>query len=447
MSFAAELILPPRTDEKRLEQAHRLNDGAMALRDAHAPSAVCLSVAKRALALMPGSPFIQTNLGLIYWDLGDLEMAREMFEAAIVGDPTNDRYHGNLGVFASATANTDLAERHLTEAIRLSDGKVGPKWDHALLQLWQGKWEQGFAEYDIRRYHHKEVYPGLPYPLWQGEDLNGKSIYVQGEQGTGDRILFSRYLAWLKERWPTCEIHAHLHDSLVNLMWEYETSGVVKRFYPDKVLWPPGIDYACFLLSLPQFHGTRPDFVPPDPGFIKSRTLRNAGILQMPKPELPSLKVGICWTGNPTQTRNADRSIPLELMIEFAEDPRIQLYSVQVGEGNRDLDRCGARKLIVDLGDEIEKEGWLGTAQVLMTFDVVVTVCTSIAHLAGTLDINCWTLLCKEPFWAWPRAGQTTPWYPNMRLFRQKQHGGWRPVIEEVKGELGRLADAKIGPA
>ena len=284
--------------------------------------------------------------------------------------------------------------------------------------------------------------------MWQGEDLNGKSIYIQGEQGTGDKILFSRYIAWLKETYPKCTIYAHLRDDLANLFWEFETAGIIERFLPNSIPWPKGIDYSCYLMSLPHYHGSRrEEWIPPDPGLIRKRVVDQNSLKNMPMPGLPSVNVGICWTGNPSQTRNLDRSVPLDLMVELAEDPRIQLYSVQVGPGNDDLDRTGARKLVIDLAGDIVNEGWVGTGQVLMKLDVVITVCTAVAHLAGALGCNVWTLLCKEPYWVWPREGDRTAWYPSMKLFRQKDFRGWRPVITEVKSELGRLADTQIGPA
>ena len=288
-------------------------------------------------------------------------------------------------------------EFHLKESARIDPDNVAPLWDLSLLQLRQGDWKQGLAGYDIRRKHRGvKLYPELPAPLWRGEDLSGKYIYVQGEQGVGDRFLFSRYLSWIKETWPTCRIVVCLYDPVINLFWEFRHQ---VEFLPQGVPWPEGLDYCVFLCSLPEIHGTTPDHIPPDPGFLRKRiAIAGEGTkVNLPQPALPSLKIGICWTGNPEQVRNADRSIPLKMLMPLTEDTRLGFYSFQCSPGNADIGQAHAGEVICDLSPDLEKEGWIGTGLALMEVDLLLTVCTSVAHMAGALGIPTWTMLCADP--------------------------------------------------
>lgn len=428
-----------------LVQARGLNDEAMALlKQERFGVATATSMLLRAMALRPDLAQIHSNLGLIYWRTGENDKALAAFSRAVKMDPDNHSYQGNLGIFLGAIGDVPGAIRHLERAMDLDPKNLGPRWDRCLLYLRQGDWAIGLGEYDVRREHRgKSLYPDLPVPLWQGEDLNGKVLYIQGEQGVGDRFLFSRYIAWIKQRWPYCQIKTCLHDSMTNLFWEFRH---MVEFLPLGVPWPDDLDYGVYLCTLPSLHKSTPADVPPDPGLLRQRILmaREGTRCNLPQPLRPSLKVGICWTGNPTQTRNHDRTIPLEMLLPLTEDPRIMLYSFQCSPGREDLERLAAKDLICDLSADIEREGWVSTGIALMEMDLIITVCTSVAHLAGALQIPTWTMLCADPYWIWSRTGNTTPWYPGMRLFRQRTLGDWQPVITEVRSELSRLADVSL---
>lgn len=428
------------------DQAERLNDAAMAVAGSghHGIEPTAVAMLKRAIKLRPDIPDIWSNLGLIHWRTGSLEDAEICFRRAVHLAPDSHTYQGNIGIFLGAIGRPNEALTHLETAVRLDPENLGPRWDRCLLYLREGNWKKGLFEYDVRREHRGEkLYPKLPVPMWQGENLDGKTLYIQGEQGVGDRFLFSRYFVWIKETWPTCRIRVCVHDSMVNMFWEFRD---VVDFLPLGIPWPDGMDYGIYLCSLPAIHQSEPDHIPPEPGLFlqRIRAAQQRTKFNLPVPNLPSLRVGIAWTGNPEQTRNIDRSIPLELLLPLAEDPRVMLYSFQGAPGQSDIGRLVANELICDLGPGIEKEGWVGTGLAMMEMDIIITVCTSIAHLAGVLQVPCWTLLCADPYWIWTKSGDQTPWYPDsMKLFRQERLGDWRPVVTKVKAALWALADAK----
>lgn len=439
----AEIELPQ--DDPFTIQAQKLNDAAMWIVE-HEKEGLptAMAMLRRALALKPRQGETWSNIGLVLWRQNKIEEAGFALRFAVDIDPKRSTFHGNLGVFLGASGQFESARHHLEEASRINPENLSPQWDLALLNLRTGNWKEGLAGYDIRRAHKgSKFYPDLPAPLWRGEPLDGKTIYIQAEQGIGDRILFSRYLAWMKETWPTANILVCLYDAMTNPFWEFRH---IVTLLPHGVPWPDNLDYGAYICSLPEMHGTTLDHVPPDPGLLKKRVMiQKANTkLNLPTPDLPSVKVGICWTGNPEQTRNLDRSVPLEMMLQLTEDPRLVFYGFQCSPGNADLKRLAATDLICDLSAEIEAEGWVGTGMALMEMDVLVSVCTSVVHMAGAIGVPCWTLLCADPYWIWSREGTTTPWYPGMRLFRQRKLGEWRPVLDEVRSELSKLADIKL---
>lgn len=443
MNLVDEIELPGPDPERRM--AEQLNDAAMAAHKASRnATATSVAMLRRAIALTPERAAMWSNLGVVLWREGNIEGTRAALERAVALDPTSAACHGNLGVFLSATNETDRAEWHLTEAMRLDPKTLGPRWDRSLLYLRTGRWDIGLQEYDVRIAHKgPPLYPKMPAPMWDGEDLSGKTLYVQAEQGIGDRFLFSRYLAWIKETWPDCRILCCLFDGLVNPFWEFRH---LVEFLPTGIPWPEDIDYCQYMCGLPRLHKSRPDFVPPDPGLLRKRILiaKEKTKVNLAQGVLPSIKVGIAWTGNPEQLRNQDRTIPLEQMLTLAEDPRVLLYSFQCSPGGEDVARLKADDLICDLGPEIEKNGWVHTGMALMEMDLVVTACTSIAHFAGALGVPTITLLCTDPYWVWGRSGAETVWYPDMRLLRQDTPGDWRPVLDRVKTALSRLADDRL---
>jgi hypothetical protein len=158
----------------------------------------------------------------------------------------------NMGLVLASMKEYKNAEWHYKQSLRLNPGYLGAKWNPALLHLGMGNWEVGFEEHECRIKYRGEIqYPRLPYPMWNGEDLNGKTIFVQGEQGIGDRILFSRYLPWLKQAYPDCTIKHTTMLECQRLLWDYRKC--VEFVDIDTPYRDIQADYAVFLMSLPRF--------------------------------------------------------------------------------------------------------------------------------------------------------------------------------------------------
>lgn len=421
--------------QKNVEYANHLNTQAMALyKPPSPPTFTILSMLTLASKLAPDSDEIQANLGLVNWNHGSLEKGLEAYLEAVRLNPSALN-HRLLAMYYMSRGAWKQAGAHLQEAIS-QNPDPDLRFDLAHLLLMQGDWANGLQKYEVRLESRAIPFPKLPYLIWDGAtDLNGKTLYIQAEQGIGDHILFSRYLAWLKQEYPHCRILLCLYQDLVDLFWEFRD---LVTFIPVGTPWPKDVDYGCFLFTLARYYDTLPYNIPPDPGFF-IRRIATAGSCVLWQSPLPSLKVAICWTGNYEAQNNIARSIPLPEILRLAEDPRVTLYSVLWGNGRDDIGRYQADALLID----VATVGWVKTAVSLKEFDVIVTVCTGIAHLAGALGLNVWTLLSEQPYWIWPREGSTTPWYPSMRLFRQKRLNDWGPVINQVRQELSALADER----
>jgi len=442
------------TDEERRSRfnlnmaSELLNNHAHQLKDKHQFYTAKIAL-KRAIGISPNAAILYNHLGAVLWDLGEYDEAKVALEKSLEMDPDAAPTCSNYASLLISLRQYDKSLEYFDKAIRLADEKqsLHARWDRSMMLLDAGKWKEGLADYDVRVEYrrmlsggHDAGYPNTPYPMWNGEDLNGKTLFVLGEQGIGDRILHSRYLIWLKGKYPSCRILFLASmpgmSQLENLMWGFHE---FIEFMPNGVPWPKA-DYSIFLCSIARLHGTTVDNVPPDPGLIKKRALISASDVLLANPHVPCIKIGVCWTGNAEMGRNADRTIPLELMLELEELPFVQLYALQFGEGHKDIKRLHAEQLLVDLAPDISKNhGIVDTAAAMLNMDLIITACTLNAHLAGVLDVPTWVLLCHDPYWIWLQDRDDSVWYPNVRLFRQDKPNNWRSVIDQVKNCLIEL--------
>lgn len=433
-----------RAELKVTPQAEDLNNEAAKLKKALVFDAAYIAQL-RAVRLCPESGWLHMGLAGILWNLGRMPEALAESEKAIELMPDSTYPLSDYGQILSSLGRKEEALAVLKRGVELRPDDKQVKWTYSMVLLDHGEWDEGFKQYECRPdFRGKKYYPNMPFPMWNGEELDGKTLYIQAEQGVGDRILQSRYLAWIKERWPTSRVmflaSSPEQTNLESLLWNYHTEYGIEFLHPQ-IPWPKA-DYGCFQMSLPRIHGTRPDNIPPDPGCIRRRMLPDSAQVEIPEPLTQAIKVGISWTGNPAMTRNIDRTIPASLMFELETDPLVQLYSLQFHD--RSLHTLRAEQIICDVAADIGDRGFCGTAAAMLHLDLIITCCTGNAHLAGALGVPTWVLLCHDPYWVWMRGREDSPWYPSVRLFRQKTPGDWREVIERVKTELHAFAKRKL---
>lgn len=408
-----------------------------------------IALVRRAIYAMPNSPELWSNLGAFHWNANEYDEAEACLRRALALNPNYGIAWGNLGLVLKSSGRYDeaMAAFNTVTGDSTPEGArvlVSATWDRALLNLQLGHYESGWTDYEARLQRRPETYKCYPMPFWQGEDLTGKTIFVEYEQGMGDQIVMSRFLPLLAAR--AGHVYYCAPQLMVPLMWEF-TRIPNFTFVPERVPLPE-VDYASYLGSLPLYLR---EFVPPaDPRLIRWR-IETAGAecqVKLPQPELgdevPTLKVGVCWTGNPVMERHQERDVPLAELLTLADDPRVWLYSLQVGAGMGDVARLGAEDLVCDLGPALVERGWVATGVIMQQLDLVVTCCTAVAHLAGALGVPCVVLLPYSAYWVWG-CGDQSDWWPELELYRQETPGDWTPPIQRARERIASLFDTRRG--
>ena len=295
---------------------------------------------------------------------------------------------------------------------------------------------EGWKEYQ-RRYDDLDT---INYPyyskktLWDGSSFAGKTLFVRYQQGLGDNIQFVRYLSMVKERGGTViyETKKPLTDLLRRL-------GGIDELVAASCNGRPAasFDLHVSLLDLPRVFGTTIETIPSNVPYLyaypaKVESWRNRIVRK-------DLTVGIVWAGGAAHRNDRNRSCTLADFAPLAEIDGIQLYGLQKGNGSKQADMSSDEIIVRNLGEEFED--FTDTAAAIENMDLVVSVDTSVLHLAGAMGKPVWALLPFAPDWRWMLKRQDSPWYPTMRLFRQKSPGCWSDVFDGVKKGLQVLAD------
>ncbi len=345
----------------------------------------------------------------------------------------------NLGTIHFARGDLTEAAECYEQALRLApeNGKV--LCNRAYLRLLQGDFERGWRDYEARWSQPGVTMPSLSRPRWEGAPLAGKTIFVYAEQSLGDSIQFARYLPLVKRQGGF--VLFGCQPPLVGLM--SRLPAVDRIVTAGEPL--PAFDMQVPLLSLPGLFRTTlasiPSTVPylsADPALVRRWHAEITGHASGPD----AVNVGIVWQGRHEHRGDRQRSLPLPLFEGLASIPGVRLWSLQVGVAAAQV--ATAHFSIIDLGSQFNPLSLEDVAAAMLNLDLVVTVDTGVAHLAGALGVPVWTLLPFMPDWRWLLDRTDSPWYPSMRLFRQRQPGAWPDVLAEVAGGNWRDAPGPI---
>jgi tetratricopeptide (TPR) repeat protein len=395
-----------------------------------------LEVCRRALQLDPDHAPAHAELGIILDAKGDFDGAVAAHRRSVATDPTFARGHANLAVALRTIGALDeaLATSHRAVALDPDDPMV--RFNHAHALLMNGHLTQGFEEFrwGAKCRDWAEGYPTLAEPEWQGESFVGRTLLLYAEAGLGDTLQFIRYLPMAAQRGGS--IVLQVQAALVPLLRANcadPTVTVIALGDPR-----PRFDLQSPLMSLPRLFGTALDTIPAGISYLHPIPAKLAQWRSMLTDE-SKLKVGVVWAGNPNHKGDRLRSIAAETLLPQLVMPTIKLHSLQ--KTPRAADVTTLAKLaddIVDLGPALGD--FSDTAAAVASLDLVITVDTSVAHLAGALGRPVWVLLPYALDWRWLRDREDTPWYPSMRLFRQRTPLVWDDVITRAATELERLA-------
>ena len=389
----------------------------------------------KALTSKPDYTDAYLNMGNALRELGRPDAAAVSFQKAIVLDRDLFEAHNNLGTILMELVHLEAATASYATAIGLKPDNPGAHKNLGIISLLQGDFETGWPEYSWRRLEDDQFFKVRNYkqPFWDGEDLTGKTIFVYPEQGLGDIIQFVRYLPMLRQRGGRVAFDIPL--PMARLMWDLD--GIDVSLKDGDTL--PLFDYHIPLLELPRLYGTTLDTIPAAKAYLHAdKNLVEAwGERLGPKEEF---RIGLVWGGSPDHLKDRDRSIEPELFRPLVETPGVSALSLMVGRDGEAGRVFGdaVTDLAPDLGD------FADTAAAIANMDLVISVDTAVAHLAGALGTMVWTLLPFNSDWRWMLGRDDSPWYPSMRLFRQEKREDWEGVIERVAAELADLA--KDGP-
>ena len=449
--------LPARKVRRPVHEAvHKLNLNAVE-RCKLRHIAVAIVEAKRAVAIEPNSKELWANLATFFWNARQYDEAMACCDRALRLDPNYYIAFFNKALICESLNRCAEAEGWYAKAL-IEKSDEGPdersniRRCRGMMRLALGEYLEGFADYEARipyaREQGRSTYPHFPAPYWDGmADLKGKRVFACIEQGIGDTILFSRFLPWLKRQISSAgklgKLYLCCEHQIMILLWEFVREGVVE-WLPEGVDIPE-CDYSIVLGSLPHFSGCTIETLPLDLGYIRKRVdtqMRIGKALVPDAPDPDAYRVGICWTGNPLQERNDERTIPLELMLPLADHPHVWLYSLQA-QGSAELERLGATDIVCDLGPQLKARGLTVAATAILQMDLVVTSCTSIAHLCGALGLEAWVVLCNYPYWVWGRDQNESAWYPSLKLYRQSRIDDWKEILSRVRDDLIDRVDAR----
>lgn len=378
----------------------------------------------KAVALSPECAELHNNRGNALQQLELFEQALESYDTAVSLNPGYAEAYGNRGVVLRELGCFDDAIESFNKALALKPNHHEAIWNRALAHLQTGRFDVGWRGYEARKRRREPVgYRSLEKPVWLGEtDISGQTVLVYGEQGLGDVIQFSRYLKLLDDAGGTVLFAPR--KELRSLMRGLDA----RPRLVDLKTETPQFDVHCPLLSLPLAFKTDISTIPSEVYLSADR--QEVMRWRTRLGDKSAARIGVVWKGS--QTPDSSRSIGLDYFGRLL-DPRVQFVSLQKDATDAErawLDRAG----VLHVGDEIAE--FSDTAALCVLMDLVISVDTSVAHLAGALGVPVWVLLKAVADWRWLLDREDSPWYPSMRLFRQKTRGDWDSVLRQVEREI-----------
>jgi Tetratricopeptide repeat len=339
----------------------------------------------------------------------------------------------NLARYLDELDQTDASIDLYQQAIREDPESALIHTNFGYVLLKHGRYVEGWVEHEWRW-----KAPGFPSkqrdfnrPLWKGTPLAGAKILLYWEQGYGDTLQFIRYVPLVAERGG--RVILEVQPSLRKLL--SQLPGVEQFIAEGDPL--PEFTWHCPLMSLPLAFGTTAETIPPAPYLTVPQEDIKAAKAEWPA---DGLRVGLAWSGSPKHPLNANRSMSLRHLLPLGEVPGTTFYSLQTGDGAKQIEEVSSSFRISDVCSQ--DVGFIKTAPFVAGLDLVITIDTVIAHLAGALGIPVWILLAhNRADWRWHDKRSDSPWYPSVRLFRQAKPGDWSEVIERVKDELQHLSN------
>ncbi len=387
---------------------------------------------RRALELQPSHAEAHGMLGDALRNADQADEAIACYRRALQIDPSHANIHNSLGIALEQQGHLSEAAACYRRAVEARPDSFEAHMNQAALMLLTGDFEQGWMEYDWwwKRFRS----PDYGRPRWEGENLAGKVVLLHPEQGLGDTIQFVRYAPLLKSLGATVLVECQ--KPLAKIL--ARCPGIDRLLVSGDEL--PDFDFFTPLVRLPRILRTTLDTIPAQVPYVFADEKLIHHWQETLKP-LDGFRIGINWRGSGDFRKLRD--VPVEMFERLANVKGVRLFSLQKEEveskveSRRSKVKEEAQPAILDLGEiDTEHGAFMDTAAIMMNLDLVITSDTSVAHLAGALGVPVWVALPYVPDWRWLLERSDSPWYPTMRLFRQKQPGDWAGVFGEIEAAL-----------
>lgn len=384
---------------------------------------------RRIVSVAPELPDPQHSLAVVLHMQGCIIEAIEHYKLAIAHDPDFTQALYNLANALVQAGMPREATEYAQAVLRCDAEHADAHWLLGMLFLLQGDYQQGWTEYEWRwkARNFLAKLPGLGRPQWDGSPLQGRTLLVQMEQGRGDMLQFIRFASLAAARGGRVIVRAV--PELLSLLSTAEGVGQVL----DQNMPLPDFDLHIPAMSLPYALGITLKSLPSRVPYLRADPQK----VEEWRSRMPAdgcLRIGLSWRGASENRDNINRSCALSSFKPLADLEGIVFYSLQLGDGSEEISPLAETLHVIDVSEHIHD--YADTAALIENLDLIITVCTSVTHLAGALGKPVWTLLHFASDWRWLLERDDSPWYPTMRLFRQTAAGDWERVISRVRHEL-----------
>jgi uncharacterized protein (TIGR03032 family) len=423
----AEVAMPSAADLARLPAFHAQR-GLELYQQGQLTGAI--AAFRQCLELDPEDREARYRLGVTLGDVEQYDEAVAELERVIRDEPEHAEAYNSLGYVCSRRGQPRQAIAAYERAVALRPDYAQGHLNLAMTLLQTGDYARGFAEYEWRWRTGQFTPFRCPHPQWDGQPIPDHTLLIHTEQGAGDAVQFARFLPLAAQRCRRLLVVGP--GDLLPLL---ATAPGIQELREAGEIGVHEFDRYLPLMSLPRVLGVTPATIPARVPYLDVEALRRRKEMAVvPPPTDGRRRVGLVWQGSPTHRDDQRRSCRLQAWLPFLRTPGVAFYSLQRGAPAQELAGLPPDVTVQDLEPALHDFGDLAWA--ILHLDLVITVDTSAAHVAGALGRPVWTLLSAVPDWRWGLAGETTPWYPTMRLFRQPRPGDWAAVAAQVAGAL-----------
>lgn len=392
---------------------------------------------ERLLAIQPDRIDARYAMGAILSAMDRDEEAIGCYRKVLEMVPDHVYALNNLGLLLREQGEIDQAVAAFQKAIEIKPDQPPPHWNLSHALLLTGNFESGWQEFEWRLKKDDWQIANsrrCQVPLWSGESFAGKTMLVHDEQGLGDTIQFMRYLLMVKELGGNV-----IFEAQKPLMGLLEGFPGIDRLVPSTAdgFLPEGIDIYAPLLSLPAIFNTTVDTIPDTVPYLHADTAKtNCWRERLQGDEF---KVGIVWAGRPENPNDRNRSCHLRNFEPLTNIRGVRLIGIQLGEAAEQVNDLPAGMEVINFGPELEN--FTDTMGLIENLDLIIAVDTAVAHLAGAMGKAVWLILTFAHHWPWLLERTDSPWYPSMKIYRQKKKGDWAGIFKQAKMDLQALIE------